>query len=545
MKSAPEQGTVVAFCPKCGKKYRVDKRIIGKTVKCKACDSLWQVQPGSTNGSGSVDASQLVRADSSSMLLGQSTAAGNQSSLNLSLEDIEGWAGQRLGRFQITKVIGRGAMGVVFLAHDPDLKRDVALKILAKQLTSDKRTFRLEQFIREARSAARLTHAHSVTVYEIGHDRGWYFIAMELVEGGTLLDLVRKKKRRVPIERICELIAQAADALSAAHKLGIIHRDIKPSNLMLTKDGKVKVADFGLAQLAEADDDFELPTKAVGTPYWMSPEQAQGKDAIPQSDMYSLGAVLYFSLVGEVPFKGQKKRELLQHHLETPVPDPRLLRKDVPETIYKIIRRAMAKNPQERYQDAAEMGIGLRQLGNKLHQSQIAERWYGNLASAGMGGSPTTPQAQNKSSKWTVLILVIMLAALIGGLVLWAMSGKETPPPTPQRQVAPPRTVAPVEKDVAPAPKEPVKAVADVPVYVIKGTRTYHARNCPKLKNVPASNLTEITSRATAENQGLLECRYCKKMLQTQIDKAAKTPITHNHPLTYLPHRLHWCIVAT
>jgi len=260
-------------------------------------------------------------------------------------------------------LLGKGAMWVVYRAHDADLNRDVALKILTKQRVEDtKRTYRLEQFIREARSAAKMQHPNSVVVYETGKDRGWYFISMELVGGGTLLDVVDRKGGKLPIEQACELVAQAADALSVAHRAGIVHRDIKPSNLMLTTDGKIKVTDFGLAQLSEPDDDFELPTHAVGTPYWMSPEQCKGQPSTGKSDIYALGAVLYYSITGKVPFSGTTKAEILKKHINEPIPDIRQNRKDVPEALLRILNRCMAKNPDERYRDAAELSVGLRQV---------------------------------------------------------------------------------------------------------------------------------------------------------------------------------------
>jgi tRNA A-37 threonylcarbamoyl transferase component Bud32 len=517
--NSSQDGKFVTTCPGCGRQYLLAKALLGKQVICKHCQTQWQV---------TVTGNQATAADLSE-LSGTGLGAGNpqtenggknntaqleatqalpENRVNLngsSIDEDYSWEGKKLGRFEIIEVLGQGAMGVVFRAHDPDLKRDVALKILAKQfIRSQKKTYRLEQFIREARSAARLSHPHTVTVYEIGQDQGWFFIAMELVEGKTLLDLVVKKKRRVPIEQVCELVAEASDALSAAHRLGIVHRDIKPSNLMLTKDGRIKVADFGLAQLAEDESDFELPTKAVGTPYWMSPEQCKGETAIPQSDVYSLGAVLFFALTGEVPYKGKTKRDILSQHTGAAVPDPRLYRKEVPEGLAKIVRRAMAKNPAERFQDAAEMGIGLRQIGHALQQSKMAERWWGQLASTGSLGQQNQPMTARRGrglfSLVMAFVILVALAAIGVGVYEWSSKEGGRTPGSKMQEASP----------------------TDVPVYVIKGQRLYHAAGCPSLTGVPEEQVVVFPSDKAAEEAGNTSCRYCEPILKNQKEKAAE-----------------------
>jgi urea transport system substrate-binding protein len=479
-------------------------------VRCKECQNVWRALASSDQTTSPGETSELagtdVSASGSQMLITNPTANPAPTTtvaLNgSSMDDDDYWVGKKLGRFQVVEILGQGAMGVVFRAHDPDLKRDVALKILAKQfIRSQKKTYRLEQFVREARAAARLSHPNNVTVYEIGQDQGWFFIAMELVEGKTLLDLVRKKKKAVPFEQACELIAEAAEALSAAHRLGIIHRDIKPSNIMLTREGRAKVADFGLAQLEDAEDDFELPTKAVGTPYWMSPEQCRGQTAIPQSDIYSLGALLFFTLIGEVPFKGKTKREILAQHVSAPVPDPRLVRKDIPDSLVRIILRAMAKNPTDRFQDAAEMAIVLRQVGHSIAQTKRNERYGGIFGSsdADSGEKPAT-----KNTLRNVAILLALLVLILGAVLFFVL----------------PRHSKPSEPAPTPAPTVQAPAEPQVPVYVIKGTRIYHALGCPTLKDVPPEQWKELPSDTEAEKQGLLGCRYCSSLLVQQKEQA-------------------------
>lgn len=505
-------------CPSCGKKFRIEMRFEGKQIRCKACGQVWRAQAKRESANGDMQNNDTAGSSQLSVvtamgLSGTSSQGGSGS--QISPEDDSTWIGQALGRFQITDLLGKGAMGVVFCAHDPDLKRDVALKILTKQfIRKQKRTYRLEQFVREAQSAARLAHPNSVTVYEIGQDKGWYFIAMELVEGGTLLDLIRKHRKRAPIEAACELVAQAADALSAAHKLGIIHRDIKPSNLMLTRDNRIKVTDFGLVQMAdETGGEFDLPSKAVGTPYWMSPEQCKGETAVPQSDIYSLAALLFFVLTGEVPYKGKTKREILLQHVNASPPDPRTFRKDVPETLVRILQRAMAKNPHERYQDAAEMAIGLRQVASNLAQARMAERWWSRLA--GTGTTTTTAPAHSKSrAALKIGVIGILLAAIIAGLVLWkVLAGKK-----PARR---------------PVLTPPVQVEPTIPVIVVPGT-VYHVEprkdpkdpskgfECPKLKPISPEVWETLDSEAEAKKRGLTACTYCAPEITKRLEDARK-----------------------
>jgi serine/threonine protein kinase len=517
--SLPQDSTFISVCPGCGKKYRLAECLLGRPVKCKNCQTIWQAAHSVDQDVEDVSELTGTVANASSLAgpagNGKSSSQNpnNQTANESSLDDDSSWVGKRLGRFQILDVLGKGAMGVVFLAHDPDLKRNVALKILARKfIRNQKKSYRLEQFVREARSAARLSHPNTVTVFEIGQDQGWFFIAMELVEGKTFLDLVKKRKKRIPLEQASELVAQAADALSAAHRLGIVHRDIKPSNLMLTADGRIKVADFGLAQLADTEDDFELPTKAVGTPYWMSPEQCKGQTAIPQSDIYSLGAVLYFALTGEVPYKGKTKREILSQHVNAPLPDPRNFRKEIPDALVRIIHRAMAKNPAERFHDAAEMAIGLRQIGGAMVQSKMAERWWGQLASTGaIADNHDKPKKAGWLSFAAIsLVLTIVVGSMIFYYVKNSVSATKTDPVPPQN----------------PSVQTTTLKKNQVHVFAIPGTRLYHAEGCLRLQDVPPDILIEYPSDEDAAAQGLVGCGYCQHLLQFQKERAATQPAT-------------------
>ena len=269
------------------------------------------------------------------------------------------WQGKRVGRFRLVSELGRGAMGRVFRAEDTLLQRHVALKVLPKMLRRGSKTIAVERLISEARAAATLEHPHVVTVYEINESGGVYYIAMELLEGGSLRDIV---KAAGPIDsaRACLMCADAAGALAQAHELGIVHRDVKPANLMLTRSGRCKVADFGLARMDDAGDLSSALPESVGTPQFIAPELLKGIPASPRSDIYSLGATLWFLLTGHGPFEAETAAELLRKHLDEPLPDLADLRPDLPPGLVQAVNRAMAKRPSERFENAAQFEKVLR-----------------------------------------------------------------------------------------------------------------------------------------------------------------------------------------
>ena len=212
------------------------------------------------------------------------------------------WVGKRLAHFRLLRPLGHGGMGMVIQAQDINLGRIVALKVLRKQIKGMDDYQRVDQFLREARAAAQLEHPNAAHIYEINQCNGWWYIATEMIEGGTLWQIVQAAGHLAP-EQACPLIADAASVLAAAHQLGIIHRDIKPQNLMLTRKGRCKVVDFGLVRVNDPNDPFDFAKRAVGTPDYMPPEATKQAEATPAYDVYSLGASLYYTLAGKPPFK--------------------------------------------------------------------------------------------------------------------------------------------------------------------------------------------------------------------------------------------------
>jgi serine/threonine-protein kinase len=269
------------------------------------------------------------------------------------------WLGKRIGRYRLRAEIGRGSMGRVFRAEDPALKRMVAVKVLSTKATGSTGERRAQRFMQEARAVAGLDHPNIVTVHDVGQHGQRRFIAMELIDGGDLDKLV-KGSGPLDVARACLLASEAAEALDHAHAAGVIHRDIKPSNLMLGRSGRCKVADFGLALVEDAAETTKPDTRAAGTPLYMAPEVICGTPALPQSDIYSLGATLFFLLTGGPPYPGPGKKAVLDQHLNSPVPDIRDHRPLIPDGLAEIIGRCLAKDPAARYADAGQLAKHLR-----------------------------------------------------------------------------------------------------------------------------------------------------------------------------------------
>ena len=261
------------------------------------------------------------------------------------------------GRYELDGIVGRGGMAEVYRARDIRLDRIVAVKTLREDLARDQ-TFQA-RFRREAQSAASLNHPSIVAVYDTGEDDtgGSHipYIVMEYVDGRTLRELLREDRRLLP-ERALEITDGVLRALDYSHRNGIVHRDIKPGNVMLTRDGKVKVMDFGIARaVSDAQATMTQTAQVIGTAQYLSPEQARGERVDARSDLYSTGCLLYELLTGRPPFLGDSPVAIAYQHVrENPVP-PSRVDPEVPQWADAIVLRAMAKDPRDRYQSAAEM----------------------------------------------------------------------------------------------------------------------------------------------------------------------------------------------
>ena len=273
---------------------------------------------------------------------------------------------QRLGRYQLEREIGRGAMGVVYLGRDTAINRMVAIKAipLASEFSDAELVEARSRFFREAETAGRLNHPNIVTIYDVGEERGLAYIAMEYLKGRHLSDYAKSDNLLEP-RKVLEIIARTADALGFAHKQQVVHRDIKPANLMYdTGTDTLKITDFGIARLSGAGS--TRTGIVLGTPSFMSPEQLEGRTVTGHSDLFSLGVSLFQLLTGQLPFTADSMTGLMQQIAEAQHPPLRAFRPDLPACVEVIIDRALAKNPDSRYDTGAQMAAALEDCRSKL-----------------------------------------------------------------------------------------------------------------------------------------------------------------------------------
>ncbi|MBK3639442.1 protein kinase [Streptomyces sp. MBT33] len=283
------------------------------------------------------------------------------------------------GKYQLEVRIGQGGMGEVWSAHDRELDRSVAVKIVN---ADPGLTARLR---REARTGAQLQHVGITVVYDIGEHHGHPFFVMELLAGTDFQTLIEASPTGLPVGRVVQLMAPVADALHYAHRKGVVHRDIKPANLMELTDGGVKICDFGIARFGEATTGLTAPGGMLGTPAYMAPEQYEGKDADPASDLYSFGATLHALLVGRPPFPGPSLPALMRQHLTQPPPRLTDLRPDIPAELAWLVLDLLTKDATGRPASAAYVSDTLRALSGDLVQ-------------------PTPPPAVQRLTGWAPLV---------------------------------------------------------------------------------------------------------------------------------------------
>jgi eukaryotic-like serine/threonine-protein kinase len=326
------------------------------------------------------------------------------------------------GRYRLKRPLGHGGMATVYLGHDSELDRPVAIKVLAETLTGDE-TFR-RRFLREAQLAARLSHPNVVSVYDAGEQAdGRPYIVMEHVDGETLADVLRKRGP-LPADEAATLAAQACRGLAHAHAAGLVHRDVKPQNLLLRRDGTLKVADFGIARAAEGTALTEAGT-VLGTAAYLSPEQALGQEATPAADVYSLSAVLYELLTGRPPYELESLADLAARQAEGSITPVSELAAGIPQRVEDAVMRSLARNPAYRPTSAGE-------LARELEPAETAT-------------APLPRPRRDRRKLWIALAGVLVLAATLLGIAL-ATRGSGGKPPAKPRAPA----VAPIQPGTTP-----------------------------------------------------------------------------------------------
>jgi hypothetical protein len=323
----------------------------------------------------------------------------------------------RLGGYRVLQVLGRGGMGVVFLAEDEALQRCVALKTLAPARAAVPSA--RQRFLNEARAMAAIKHPHVATIYQVGEDRGVPFLAMELLEGESL-DSRLRREGKLPAAEVVRIGREAAEGLAAAHGRGLVHRDVKPANLWLEfgpdaprsgEGGLVKVLDFGLVRAADGEPGLTASGMAVGTPTYMAPEQAQGDPVDARADLFALGCVLYRACTGQLPFRGRDAGSVLRAILSTEPPAPHAIDPEVPPALSDLIVRLLAKDPNDRPAGAQVVAQALEAIGRGGTTA--------DLLSART--APTPEPRRPRRRRWALAAAAVVVLVLLAAGVAWRL----------------------------------------------------------------------------------------------------------------------------
>jgi hypothetical protein len=366
--------------------------------------------------------------------------------------------GSKLGKYVIQAEIGKGGMGVVYFAYDPDLDRHVAIKVLAPHLAWQQEF--VDRFLREARAAAGLDHPAIVTIHDVGHVDDWYFFVMEYLEGRPLTDVIRERGALPPSE-VQTILRPLADALDYAHQRRLVHRDIKPANIVVSPTGRVTLTDFGIAR-ATQESRLTSTGAIVGTPEYMSPEQAIGLDAGAQSDQYSLAVVAFELLSGMTPFQADSPVAVMYQVAQIPPPPISDIRPDLPPQVQPALERALAKEPADRYQSVGSFVASLESAlgGEERLNEPPAGAVSAPVSGAAAAGVPTPlgPTSRKRPIVRALLIAVVALVLSTGGLfVLLGRRGRNAEPTATPEQivvvaVTPADTSTPVPSSTPDAP---------------------------------------------------------------------------------------------
>ena len=353
--------------------------------------------------------------------------------------------GQKINdRYEVIRSIGEGGMANVYLAYDTILDRNVAVKVLRGDLSGDEKFVR--RFQREALSASSLAHPNIVEMYDVGEDNGVYYIVMEYIEGKTLKQLL-KKRGTLTLSESIDIMLQLTDGMAHAHDSYIIHRDLKPQNIMIKDDGQIKITDFGIAMALNATQ-LTQTNSVMGSVHYLPPEQASGKRCTTKSDIYSMGIIFYELLSGSLPFKGDNAVEIALKHMRDPLPSLRDENSAIPQSIENIIRRATAKNPKNRYENAKEMHDDLLTAldDDRINEDPIKYKYPEHDDAKKVKTSLKKEEAdddseeddvkddtqdlvsrvdddakKDKRNKWVIIILSIVFLLLVFGIIFVAL----------------------------------------------------------------------------------------------------------------------------
>jgi len=378
------------------------------------------------------------------------------------------------GKYKIERMVGKGGMGAVFLAHDLTLDREVAIKVLPPDISQDPKV--IQRFQQEAKTAAKLDHTNIIPIYRVESEGGLNYFVMKYVAGTSLEDVLEQHKQTLTADYIQRVLWEAACALGHAHQRGIVHRDVKPANIMFDHDGRVMLTDFGISKALQAASGFTGTGMIIGTPHYMAPEQAKGQQVDGRADQYSMGVVGYRMITGQLPFGGDSVHTILYKHIFEPAPRTSSIRQDMPPHLSESISRALAKEPEQRYptmEDFAtavwpEQPVSAPTKGAKGSATtrRPPPRTRGPVTAdtpTEVTNAPTTPiprsgmkvgaGAPKKSRAGLFVGVAVVAVAGVGGYL--ALANKQSPAPPPVAQPTQ-TTRAPVETVRVTAPPPPV-----------------------------------------------------------------------------------------
>jgi len=365
--------------------------------------------------------------------------------------------GENVGPYRIIGQLGQGGMATVFKAYHPALDRYVAIKVLHPAFKEDLNF--LARFQREARIVAKLEHPHIIPVYDFSEHRDMAYLVMRYVEGKTLKAHLTGEP--LPPERILEILRPVAEALAYAHEQGVLHRDIKPSNVMLTPEGGIFLTDFGLARMAQSGESTLSQDMMIGTPQYMSPEQAKGVEVDERTDIYSLGVILFEMLTGRVPFSADTPYAVVHDHIYTPLPLPSTIKPDISPALERVLLKALAKEKDDRYQKVTELALAFEDavveatsgITPALEEERALEP--ASVPSTVVEAKAAAPEARPSRKRWLIIggAAAALLCVCCAGLFLASQAQKARGTPTPEG----PTPIARPEIKATPLPGGPTR----------------------------------------------------------------------------------------
>ncbi|MAS33304.1 MAG: hypothetical protein CL610_04820 [Anaerolineaceae bacterium] len=467
---------------------------------------------------------------------------------------------RKLGKFQIIERLGRGGMAEVYRGYHATLDRYVAIKVLHAFLADDPE-FK-DRFHREAQNVARLKHPHIVQVYDFDFDPEGesYYMVMELIDGQTLKDRLfsmAQEGRMLPYEEAVRIIREAAGALAYAHSHSMIHRDVKPANLMFDRDDRVVLTDFGIAKIVTGAQ-FTASGGMVGTPAYMAPEQGLGEAGDERSDLYSLGVILYQLLTGELPYEAEAPLAIILKHLNSPIPSVRDMHAEMPEALDKVITKLMAKDPDDRYQNASDLIADLERLerGEPIEVVDLVpvnpqlsltelDTNPGLQPAEGAIIRDTLPRRESRRSTWlmggiagAIIIIAGYFIGLNNGSFPPLIAALASPTPTYTPSDTPTNTLTPT----ATATETPTSTYtpSDTPTATETPTATYTPSDTPT--NTPTDT---PTNTATATDTPTATETPTATYTPSDTPTATATPTITNTPLPPTPDITRTLLFAT